>query len=68
MTEEPRMKIADLDEASLAKVQALEADIGACVVALEREVEFFDLSEAELKKLQKAENELGLVLMAYKCT
>jgi hypothetical protein len=67
MAEETRMKIADLDEESLAKVQALEGDIGACVIALEREVELLDLDEEKLEKLQNAEEELGVVLMAYEC-
>lgn len=67
MAEEPRMKIADLDKESLAKVQSLEEDIGACVVALEREVELIDLDDEKLDRLQAAEEDLGVVLMAYEC-
>ncbi|MFW6115544.1 MAG: hypothetical protein ACOC7Y_00620 [Chloroflexota bacterium] len=61
------MKIADLDEASLAKVRALEEKIGACVLALEPKVKLRDLSEEELERLRSAEEELGVVLMAYEC-
>ena len=31
----PRMKIAQLDEAQLAELRALEDDLGVCLVALE---------------------------------
>lgn len=67
MAEGPRMKIADLDEERLSKVQALEQDIGACVVALEHRITLRDLSPEQLEKLQAAEEELGVVLMAYEC-
>ncbi len=67
MAETPRMKIADLDEASLARVRALEDEIGACVLALEPKVKLRDLSEQELERLRAAEEELGVVLMAYDC-
>jgi len=67
MAEEPRMRFADLDNEGLDKVQALERELGACVVALERQVELLDLDEEELEKLQDAEQELGVVLMAYRC-
>ena len=67
MAETPRMKFADLDENAMKKVQALEEDIGGCVVALERRVSLRDLSPEELEKLQSAEEDLGVVLMAYEC-
>jgi hypothetical protein len=67
MAEAPRMKVADLDEKSLAKVQALEEEIGACVPALEPKVKLRDLSEEQLEKLRSAGEELGVVLMAYEC-
>jgi len=67
MAETPRMKIADLDEDGLSKLQALEQDIGGCVLALERRITFKDLSPQQLAKLQAAEEALGVVLMAYDC-
>jgi len=67
MAEAPRMKFADLDAEAMKKVQALEEDIGGCVVALERRINLRDLSSEELEKLQSAEEDLGVVLMAYEC-
>ena len=67
MTQAPRMKFADLDQEGISKVQALEEDIGGCVVALERRISLRDLSPEQLEKLQSAEEELGVVLMAYEC-
>ncbi len=67
MAEAPRMRIADLDHTSLARVRALEDEIGACVLALEPKVKLRDLSKQELERLRAAEEELGLVLMAYEC-
>lgn len=68
MVETPRMKIADLDGDSLAKLQALEQEIGACVLALEPKVKLTDLAGDQLERLQTAEEELGVVLLAYDCT
>jgi len=67
MAQAPRMKVADLDDRSLSKVQALEEEIGACVLLLEPKVKLRDLSDDELEKLRAAEQELGVVLMAYGC-
>ncbi len=67
MAEAPDMRIADLDEGSLGTVQALEQDIGGCVVALEPKVTLKNLSPEQLQKLRSAEEELGVVLMAYEC-
>ena len=64
----PRMQIAQLDKARLSKLQALEKDVGACVVAVEKETQFADLSEAQLKKLQAAEKDMDVVLLAYACS
>lgn len=63
-----RMKIAQLDEARLARLRALEDELGTCIVALEREFHLADLSEEQLKRLQAVEQELGVVLLAYECS
>ena len=60
-----QMKITELDETRLAKVKALEDELGFCVVVLEKEFSVADLSEDQLRKLQAAEEELGVVLLAY---
>jgi len=67
MVETPRMEFADLDQEGIKKVQALEEDLGGCVVALQRRINLRDLSSEELEKLQAAEEDLGVVLMAYEC-
>jgi hypothetical protein len=54
-----------LDEASLAKLQALENETGYCVVALERQPELADISETELREIQSLEKEMDAVLLAY---
>ncbi|MGD2147364.1 MAG: hypothetical protein PVH41_11780 [Anaerolineae bacterium] len=67
MAETRRMKIADLDEDRLSKVQALERDLGVCVLALEHRIALRDLSPQQLERLRAAEEALGVVLMAYEC-
>lgn len=61
----PRMKIADLEPARLAKVRELEEELGTYVVALEPEFRLAALTPAQLERLQAAEKELGVVLLAY---
>lgn len=60
-----RVKIAQLDGSRLAKVRALESELGTWVVALEREFRLAELSDEKLGKLQAVEDELGVVLLAY---
>jgi hypothetical protein len=60
-----RVKIAELDEGQLAKLRALESELGTWVVALEREFRLAELSDEKLGKLQGVEDELGVVLLAY---
>ena len=62
---EPRMRIARLDDDRLAKLQALEKDLGAVIVALEPQFIPAALTADQVKKLQAAEDELGVVLLAY---
>ena len=47
-----QMKIAELDKTRLAKMKALEDELGFCVVALEKEFSLADLSEDQGRKLQ----------------
>ncbi len=61
-----RMKIANLDEASIKRIQQMEEAMGALIVALEPQFPLADLSEEQVKKLQELENELDVVLIAYK--
>jgi len=63
----PRMTFAQLDSGDLTKVQALEDEIGGCVVALEKQARLAELSKDRLKQLQAAEKDLDVVLLAYEC-
>jgi hypothetical protein len=60
------MKIAELDKARLAKVRALEEELGTYVVALEPQLPLANLTDEQLERLQAAEAELGVVLLAYR--
>jgi len=61
-----RWKYANLDEADLEKVKALEEELGACVLALTPNFSFAKLDEAQIQKLKELEKELGVVLVAYR--
>ncbi len=61
----PQVKVAQLDEARMEQVQALEKELGVWLVALEPEVQPASLSDEQVKKLQAKEKELGVVLVAY---
>jgi len=61
------LKVAQLDEARLTKLRALEQELGACVVAVQKDARFADLSERQLKRLQAGEKDLNVVLLAYEC-
>jgi hypothetical protein len=60
-----RMKIANLDEASLKRVQQMEESMGTLILALEPHIPLAELSEDQLEKLGTLEQELGVVLIAY---
>jgi hypothetical protein len=60
-----RMKLAKLDEASLARVQRMEEQMGTLILALEPYHPLAQLDEAQVKRLQDLEQELGVVLLAY---
>ena len=61
----PRMAIAQLDEADLAKVRALEENLGTYVVALAPKYPLAELSDDQLRHLQEVEKDVGAVLLAY---
>lgn len=60
-----RMKIADLDEAGLKRIQQMEEAMGTLIVALEPHIPLAELSEDQVEKLKTLEDELGVVLIAY---
>ena len=61
----PRVK--SIDKADLAKVQALEQQLGCCIVALEPQPQLAEISQDQLKQLQSLEKKMNAVLLAYKC-
>ena len=59
-----RVGIAKLDETHLAKLHALETELGSWIVALGPTVQVAELTEERLKKLQTLEEEMGVALLA----
>jgi hypothetical protein len=59
------MKIANLDEAGLKKVQQMEESMGTLIIALEPHIPLAELTEEQVEKLSALEQELGVVLIAY---
>ena len=60
-----RMKLANLDDASLARVQRMEEQMGTLILALEPYHPLAKLDDTQIKRLQDLEQELGVVLLAY---
>ena len=61
-----QLKIAHLDETAVAKIRALEKEIGKHVMAFETGPAFAELTSENLDKVQALEKELGTVLLVYK--
>jgi tRNA U34 5-methylaminomethyl-2-thiouridine-forming methyltransferase MnmC len=59
------MKIAQLDEAALVQVRALEEELGTYVIALAPRYPLAELPQEKLRRLQELEKQLGVVLLAY---
>jgi len=60
-----RMRVANLSEKELARIQAMEEELGALVVALEPQYKMAKLTDEQLVLLQKLEESLGVFLLAY---
>ena len=65
MAEKSLVKTATLDETNLTKLRALETELGARIVAYEKQYPPANLSEKNLKRLQAVEKEWDVVLVAY---
>jgi hypothetical protein len=59
------VKYPELSGQQLARLRALENELGKMVVAVEPQTTVADLSRDELTRLQQAEREMGLILLAY---
>jgi len=67
--ETARPRVANLDEAALARLRELEQELGGLViVAYEQDYRVADLSPDQLQRLQEAEEQLGAILVAYERT
>ena len=62
---QPRMKVAELDDARLERLRTLEDELGTCIVALTPQYPRADLPADKIERLQAAEQEMGVVLLAY---
>lgn len=60
-----RMSIADLDQDTLAQLQAFEEEMDLYVVALAPRYKLAELSAEQIEKVQAMEQKLGVVLLAY---
>ncbi len=58
-------KIAHLEKSQAGKIQALEEELGMCIIALEPGLELAKLSGEQLAKVQEAEKKLGVTLIVY---
>ncbi|MBC8093617.1 MAG: hypothetical protein H7Y15_17120 [Pseudonocardia sp.] len=66
VTQEPAMHPADLDDSALARVRALEEQLGCPLVAYTPETPYAPLTSEQVAALQRAEAELGVQLLAYR--
>lgn len=62
----PRFKVADIDEASIARIKQMEESLELTILALQPHYPTAQLTEEQLAKLQVLEAELGVTLIAYK--
>lgn len=58
-------QVKQLDHEALQKVQELEQELGAAIVAYQQLSDPAELSSQELDKLQDLEEDLSTILIAY---
>ncbi len=59
------LKIASVDGATVAKIKALEEEIGKHIMAFEPGVSIALLTPEEVKKVEVVEKESGVTLLVY---
>jgi len=59
------LRIAELEPEGVAKVEALEKELGMHIMAFGRPLRFAGLLRDELAKVQALEEELGVTLVVY---
>jgi len=62
----PTIRIAKLDDVTIDKIQAIEAEFGHSIVALEPYYPPASLTGKQISRLKALEQEFGVVLLAYK--
>ena len=60
-----RMTVAKLSEKELDRIQTMEEELGALVVALEPQYKMASLEEDQLEQLRELEESMGVILLAY---
>jgi hypothetical protein len=60
-----KMKMANLDEESLKRLQQLEQEYGNVILALEPYYPLAKLSDEKIARLKELEQDLGVVLLAF---
>ena len=60
------MDPAEHDDAALARVRALEEQLGCPLVAYRPESPYAPLTDEQLARLRRTEAELGVQLLAYR--
>jgi hypothetical protein len=61
----PTLRPAELDDSAVAKIRALEQQLGCPLVAYTPESPYAPLTDEQVAALQRAEAELGVRLLAY---
>ncbi len=61
-----RMKLANLDEASLNRLRQMEEAYGTLILALEPHHALAELSSEQINQLRNLEEALGVLLIAYR--
>lgn len=59
------LRIAELDPEAVAKIRALEDDLGMHIMAFGKPLRFAGLLRDELAKVTALEQELGVTLIVY---
>lgn len=62
----PTLRPAELDDTALAKVRALESQLGVPLVAYAPETPYAPLTEEQVAAIARTEAELGVQLLAYR--
>jgi len=60
-----RMRIANLSEDDLKKVQQLEESMGSLILALEPQIPLAELTDEQVAMVSALEEEIGVILIAY---